>query len=233
MEKVNYIIQFNAVLEYFNNDDRIKQGHITLYLAFFQKWNRKFFSKLITVNRQFIMEKAKIKSKTTYHSCVRDLHNWNYLTYYPSYSPSRGSKIKMTVYRPNFDTSSGTSSDTSSVQKLASSVPEPSQNMVPSYKHKTKENLNKLAKPKNEFEVLIFFKENNWPAIEGKKYYAYYNTKDWKLSRGLAIKNWKETAKNYIENGHKMKEEYTSPISDYVNYLRKYDNRNKDYGQPL
>lgn len=37
MENVNYIKHLNAVFERFNSDERIKQGHITLYLAFFQK----------------------------------------------------------------------------------------------------------------------------------------------------------------------------------------------------
>tara|TARA_R110002153_G_scaffold27101_1_gene84375 strand:+ start:421 stop:609 length:189 start_codon:yes stop_codon:yes gene_type:complete len=60
---------------------------------------------------------------------------------------------------PIFGTSSGTSSGTQADQKLASSVPEPGQNLVPSYKHKTKENLNKLAKPRNEQAVLDFFKK--------------------------------------------------------------------------
>ena len=69
--------------------------------------------------------------------------------------------------------------------------------------------------------------------MEGKKFYAYYNTTDWKLSRGLSIKNWKETAKKYIEKGIKIKEEYTSPISGHLDNLRRFDSRNKDYGQPL
>ena len=47
MEKVNYITHLNAIFEMFNNDERIRQGHITLYLALFQKWNRKFFKKFI------------------------------------------------------------------------------------------------------------------------------------------------------------------------------------------
>jgi len=40
MGNVNYIKQMNTLFERFNRDERIKQGHITLYLAFFQKWNR-------------------------------------------------------------------------------------------------------------------------------------------------------------------------------------------------
>ena len=103
--------------------------------------------------------------------------------------------------------------------------------MVSSYKHKTKENSNKLARPKNELEVLSFFKENNWPAIEGKKFYAYYQAKNWKLSRGLNIENWKESAKDYVVKGFIIKEKYTSPFSGYVDNLK---NKNvKDYDIPL
>ena len=229
METVNYISHLNTILETFNNDERIKQGHITLYLAFFQLWNRKFFKETLTINRELIMERAKIKSKTTYHNHVRDLDAWGYLIYYPSYHPSRGSKIKMT----RACLKSGTTIGTQEVQNLDNSVPEPSQNLVSSYKLKTKENFNKLARPKNEIVVLEFFKENNWPAIEGKKFYAYYETKNWKLSRGLNIQNWKESAKNFVEKGFIIKAKYTSPSSDYVDNLRKYDNSDKDYEIPL
>lgn len=219
MKTVNYIIQLNAALELFNKDHRIKQGHITLYLAFFQKWNREYFKKTITINRESIMEKAKFKSKTTYHNYIRDLNDWGYLKYFPSYDPARGSKVQMAI----FFNSVG--------QKMANCVPEPSQNLVSSYKHKTKENLNKLARPKNEQVVLNFFKENNWPEMEGRKFYAYYETKEWKLSRGLNIKNWKESAKNYVEKGFIIKEKYTSPFSGYVDNLK--NSKVKDYDMPL
>jgi len=219
MEKVNYITQLNAVFNCFHEDSRIKQGHITLYLSFFQKWNQEFFKQTLTINREQIMDRAKIKSKTTYHNYLRDLNDWGYLQYYPSFNPARGSKIKMAIFFAQ------------ERQKLANTVPEPGQNLVTSYKHKTKENLNKLARPKNELEVLSFFKENNWPAIEGKKFYVYYQTKNWKLSRGLKIKNWKNIVKNYVEKGFQIKEEYTSPFSGYVDNLK--NNDNKDYNIPL
>lgn len=138
MQNVNYITHLNKIFEIFHEDHRIKQGHITLYLAFFQKWNRLFFQKTLTINRELIMERAKIKSKTTYHNYLKDLNDWGYLKYFPSYHPARGSKVKMTIYCPNFATSTGTGSGTTKAQNLASSVPEPSQNLVTSYKHKTK-----------------------------------------------------------------------------------------------
>ena len=222
-EKVNYIVHLNAVLEKFNTDTRIRQGHITLYLAFFQKWNREYFKTTLTINRASIMEMAKFRSKTTYHNYLKDLNDWGYLRYFPSFHPARGSKIKML----KFGTSTGTTSGTAAYQKLANSVPEPGQNLVPSYKHKTKENLNKLAKPRNELEVLIFFKENNWPEMEGRKFYAYYHARNWKLQRGLNIINWKASAKKFVEKGYRIKQEAARPISGYLSKLR------KNYDEPL
>ena len=181
MEKVNYITHLNAILETFNNDERIKQGHITLYLAFFYLWNRKFFKETLTINRELIMERAKIKSKTTYHNHLRDLDAWGYIKYYPSYHPSRGSKIKMIIAC----TKSGTSCNPQKVQNLDSCVPEPSQNLVSSYKHKTKENFNKQAKPIfNEIEVLSFFMKNKWLEIEARKFHVSLNQKNGKQITG-------------------------------------------------
>jgi hypothetical protein len=207
MEKVNYINHLNTILETFNNDERFKQGHITLYLAFFQLWNRKFFEDTLTINRELIMERAKFKSKTTYHNHLRDLDAWGYLKYYPSYHPARGSKIKMNRACPK----SGTTTGTQEVQNLDNCVPEPSQNLVSSFKHKTKENLNKMARPFNEFEVLHFFKTNNWPEIEARKFYVFIQSKKWKTDK------WQILAKIFVKNNFKLEESKTTgPISGYV-----------------
>lgn len=220
MEKVNYIKHLNIVLETFNNDERIKQGHITLYMAFFQLWNRKFFTDILIINRELSMERAKFKSKTTYHNHLRDLDAWGYLKYYPSYHPSKGSKIKMTRACPK----SGTTTGTSSVQKLADPVPEPSQNLVSFNKLKTKENLNKQLRAFfNEKEVILFFKKNNWPEIEAKRFYIFIHSKKWKTD------NWQMIAKIFVKNNFKLEDpKMTSPISGYVNRMRQMKDKNKD-----
>lgn len=212
MEKVNYITHLNTILEIFNNDKRIRQGHITLYLAFFYLWNKKFFKETLTINRELAMERAKIKSKTTYHNYLRDLDVWGYLTYYPSYHPSRGSKIKMVRACPK----SGTTSSTQVVQNLANCVPEPSQILVSFNKHKTKENLNKQASLVfNESEVILYFKKNNWPQIEARKFYDFIKSKKWKTD------NWQIIAKIFAKNDFELKEpKRTSPISGYVNRMK-------------
>ena len=211
MERVNYIIQLNAIFERFNRDTRIKQGHITLYLALFQKWNREFFKKTISINRELIMEKAKFRSKTTYHNYLRDLNDWGFLKYFPSYHPARGSKVQMSI----FFTSDG--------QNLANCVPEPSQNLVSSYKHKTKENLNKQSNIIfNKSEVILFFKKNNWPEIEARKFYAFIQSKKWKTD------NWQIVAKIFVKNNYMLEEpKGSSPISGYVNRIRQMKEKNK------
>jgi len=215
MEKVNYITQLNEALECFKRDIRIKQAHITLYMAFFHIWNREFFKSTIAINRELTMERAKIKSKTTYHNTVRDLNDWGYLQYYPSYDPRRGSVIRMTIFF------------TPPRQNLAHTVPEPRQNLVSSNKLKIFKNKNKLARPFNILEVLLFFKTNNWTADEGKKYYEYYQERDWKLSRGLEIKDWKTAARNFVKKGREIERKGTRPIFGYPS------RQDKDYGLPL
>ncbi len=66
MEKVNYINHLNIVLEMFHNDERIKQGHITFIWHFFSFGTESFLD-ILTINLELIMERAKFKSKTTYH----------------------------------------------------------------------------------------------------------------------------------------------------------------------
>ncbi len=160
------------------------------------------------------MDCAKIKSKTTYHNYLKDLNEWEYLKYYPSYHPARGSKIKMFIFE--------TSLSTQQVQNMANSVPEPGQNLIPSYKHKTKENFFKRHPIKfNEKEVLLFFEKNNWEAVEARKFYAYIKSKKWKTD------NWQIIAQIYAKNDFKLKEpKKTSPISGYVNRIRQSSENN-------
>lgn len=209
MEKVNFIIQLNSVFEKFNKDRRIKQGHITLYLAFFQKWNREYFRKVIAINSQEIRSWAKIKSKTTYHSYLKDLVRWGFLEYYPSSTPKAASRIKMIIYSPKIEPSSGSSS----VQKLDSSPLNGVQNLIPSLKQ-INPNQNKQGRPIFEKDIINFFKENKWPEIEAKKFYIYIKTKKWKTD------NWEKIAQIYAKNGFKLNEpERRSPFFGYVQNL--------------
>src|SRR5690606_38109390 len=88
----------NLAFEQFNKDPRLNPTHISLYMALFQYWNINRFPKVFHINRDEIMHMAKIGSKATYHRCLRDLDNSNYILYLPSHNPYKGSKIKMLVF---------------------------------------------------------------------------------------------------------------------------------------
>ena len=95
LKHTNYITHLNGVLEQFSKDSRMNPTHISLYMALFQLWNYNFFKEEFFVNRQEVMSRSKIGSKSTYHQCIKDLHHWKYLRYSPSHNPYKGSRIKM------------------------------------------------------------------------------------------------------------------------------------------
>ena len=102
-EGINYIKHLNGVFEHFSKDNRLNPTHISLYIALFQLWNGNFFRQEFYINREEVMEYAKIGSKSTYHKCLKELSYWSYIVYIPSHNPFKGSKIKMF----DFGTSSG------------------------------------------------------------------------------------------------------------------------------
>lgn len=104
-------------------------------MALFQIWNNNRFKEVFYINRDEVMQLSKVGSKSTYHRCIKELHHWTYIVYFPSHNPYRGSKIKMT----NFGTSSGQVVVHNSGQIETSN----GQALVPIYKHiQTIENKN-------------------------------------------------------------------------------------------
>ncbi len=226
MADVNYIKHLNAVFGQFSKDSRLNPTHISLYLAFFQVWNYNRFKDSFHVNRDDIMKLSKIGSKSTYHRCTKELHNYKYLIYEPSHNPFKGSIIKML----KFETTSG--------QPLDLGVPNQGQALVPSNKHKqTIENSYKLPQPKNENEVLDFFKKEKWPDIEAQKFYNHYRSIGWKIGGKIKIENWHALAKNWMLKSEELKTGKQKPVLSAVEASRNQDNlhtvRNKNYNQPL
>ena len=103
MSDTNYIKHLNNVFLKIEQDNRLNPSHVSLYMALFKLWNSNRFVEVFYIHRDEVMQFSKIGSKTTYHRCIRELNNWNYIIYLPSHNPFKGSQIKLT----NFGTSSG------------------------------------------------------------------------------------------------------------------------------
>ncbi|CDF80292.1 conserved hypothetical protein containing HTH do main [Formosa agariphila KMM 3901] len=215
---MNYIKHLNAIFKVFQNDPRLNPSHISLYMALFQYWNYKSFQDTIFISREDIMNMSKLGSKTTYHRCIKNLSDWKYLLYLPSHNPYKGSQIKMF----KFDTSTKQAVDkhkTSSVQALV-----PILNL-----NKQNRNFIQSKLPKNENEVLVFFKSKNWPTIEAQKFYNHNQAIGWTIGGKSKVENWQALASNWMIKAAEI--EKKSAASHFKDNL--ITQNNKDYDQPL
>ncbi|WP_083265061.1 MULTISPECIES: cupin domain-containing protein [Flavobacteriaceae] len=250
---MNYIKLLNAAFEKFFFDDRLNPTHISLYMALFQEWNSSRFADEFYVNRRELMRVAKIGSKSTYHRCVTDLDSWNYLSYFPSNNPYKGSKIKMSIIGTSDEPVTGQYNPIleqlaeqyrpirepvvyqhhpNNGQAVDSHRPTSGQALVSTINN-TKQ-VNNIKQPKGWQTVINFFIEKGFNADEGKKFFEHYETRNWQTSDGNEIRDWRALATNWMDRTELYAEE-NKPNKKQASQIK--DNlrtsKNKDYGQPL
>lgn len=248
---MNYIKLLNAAFEKFYFDDRLNPTHISLYMALFQEWNSSRFADELYVNRRDLMRCAKIGSKSTYHRCIVDLDNWQYLSYFPSNNPYKGSKIKMAIIGTSDEPATGQYNpilEQLAEQYYPRGVPLEEHhhpiNGQAVYQHRpidgqalvsntnnTKQE-NSIKQPKGRQAVILFFEEKGFDADEAKKFYEHYQTRSWQTSDGKPIRDWRSLASNWMDRielfENKPNKKQASQIKDNLRTTK-----NKDYGQPL
>jgi len=250
---MNYIKLLNAVFSTFYFDDRLNPTHISLYMALFQEWNSSRFAVEFYVNRRDLMLASKIGSKSTYHRCVTDLDSWNYLSYFPSNNPYKGSKIKMSIMGTSDEQVTGQYNPI--LEQVAEHYhpisvtleehhhpkygqvvdlhrPIGGQALVSTINNTKQEN--NIKQPKGWQAVFIFFEEKGFDTDEAKKFFEHYQTHNWQTSDGKEIRDWRALAKNWMDRTeifdveNKPNKKQPSQIKDNLRTTK-----NKDYGQPL
>ena len=234
---VNYITQLSAVIQKFSDDDRLNTAHVSLYLALFQFWNLNRFRNPISLNRSEVMRVSKIGSKTTYHRCIKQLDQWEYLQYKPSNNPMKGSTVNMYT----FGTSSGTSTEQVVVHNRSKNGQVLGQVVVPSInsinntnnKQKSKDVLHSPRKTQKRFsppsqnEVINFFKEKKATTEDAEKFFNHFESNGWKVGGKTKMKDWQAAARNWIKRSEEFKNEKNKTSS------RLKVNESKDYNIPL
>ena len=215
---MNYIKHLNNIFQAFAKDSRLNATHISLYMALFQYWNLNRFPELFFINREEIMQLSKIGSKATYHRCLKNMDDWNYIKYLPSHNPFKGSKIKMLIFSATSEQDLA-KLETSSEQALVSNT---------NY-NKQEENSSKCKLPKTEIEVVDFFKSKKWPALEGLKFFNHYQAIGWKLGGKIKITDWHATASNWMLKSKELQQE--KQLSLNKDNLK--TSIEKNYGEPL
>ena len=90
MEEVKELTKFYSAVK---DDNRLGTSHISLYMALFQLYNMNGFCNPVFITRGPVMELAKISGLATYHKCMKDLHQYGYIQYQPSYNPAISSQV--------------------------------------------------------------------------------------------------------------------------------------------
>jgi hypothetical protein len=231
---MNYIKHLSSVLIEIAGDSRLKSTHVSMYIALFQIWNQNRFENPISINRSDTMNISKIGSRVTYHKCLRDLSEWNYIKYYPSHNPMIGSLIHMYNFGTTSETSSEpttrTTSETSTEQvggQLVGQVVDPSINSI-NIINKTNNKKNKSFYIPSIEEVKEFF-END---LEADKYFNYYTSKGWVVGNKSPMKDWKAAARNWKMNAGKFSSNNKTGSASSAN-SRLHVEQNKDYSIPL
>lgn len=214
---MNYIRHLTGFFQRVSIDERLNPTHISLYMALFQMWNINRFTNPISISRSEMMRLSKIYSNATYHKCIRELHEFSYIEYIPSYNPFKGSLINLFIF------------ETSEVQEMNSYHTKiqksTKQALVPYINNinlinkinveplfSTDSNFERIEKkcdvPKILKRMIIplpgevndYFASQNSDSIESEKFFNYYTSNGWKIGGKAKMKNWQAAARNWLLN---------------------------------
>ena len=81
------------------NDNRIGPVHISLFMAIVQHWNNNNCQSPLHVFGKDLMQLAKISGVATYHRCIKELQEYGYIHYQPSFNHLSGSIISLQTHK--------------------------------------------------------------------------------------------------------------------------------------
>ena len=85
--------EYSKWLRHMGADKRMLATHISLFTALFVCWQHSGFTSPIAITRKKLMAYSRIASTATYHKCIRELDEFGYIRYQPSYHPKLGSLV--------------------------------------------------------------------------------------------------------------------------------------------
>jgi hypothetical protein len=151
---MNYIKHLTGFFKKTAAIENINPSDISLYLALFQCWNINRFKNPITINREEIMISSKIKSKATYHKCMKELQALGFIKYTPSFNPYLGSVVEIYNLSESANTGSKNESTYSKIEQVNSQgIEQVNGQLYIENKKTNKNNINNRERTP-EFEIL-------------------------------------------------------------------------------
>jgi hypothetical protein len=91
---MKFATQVDQFLKKAADDKHLLPSHISLFMAMFY-YSPDKPGDHFQVSRKKLMRFSRIKSKATYHKCIRELVACGYIDYQPSYDPYRASSVAL------------------------------------------------------------------------------------------------------------------------------------------
>jgi hypothetical protein len=182
------------------------------------------------------MKLSKIGSVNTYIKCLKELDQFGFIRYQPSYNPHRGSL----VYLFTFDNGS-----VQAVIPFKNNINNTNMDKQAKIDFNKIENSEKMKEnemlgfgpgvPPSEIHVQIYFDEKGYPPVEAEKFFNYFQSNGWLVGGRSKMKDWKAAARNWIinaqkfsNNGKKQRNTGQNPKPGNLQVRT-----NKDYSEPL
>lgn len=90
MEKFTPLTDFFTAVK---EDARINPIHISIYITLLYRWQESALDNPLCIFSHEVMPFCKVSGPATYHRSIRELHQWGYIKYVPSYNHFLGSLV--------------------------------------------------------------------------------------------------------------------------------------------
>ena len=85
---------FSKQIKDIGKDRRLHGSHVSLYTALFACYQQSGYQNPFPITRKMVMGFSTIASVATYHKCIRELDDYGYIRYRPSFHPRAGSLVQ-------------------------------------------------------------------------------------------------------------------------------------------
>jgi len=89
---------YSKLIRRMGKDTHLLATHISLCTALFACWQKNDFISPFPVTRKQLMVFSRIASVATYHKCIKELDEYGYIRYQPSFHPKMGSLVYWPEY---------------------------------------------------------------------------------------------------------------------------------------
>lgn len=87
------LTDYGKLVRRVRDDKRLLATHVSLFTALFIQWQRNAFTSPFPITWKELMGYSKIASVATYHKCIRELDEYGYIRYQPSFDSIKGSRV--------------------------------------------------------------------------------------------------------------------------------------------